>query len=83
VESIGKNITQFKIGDEIFGNIFGCGFDAYVEYVSVPENLLVLKPVNLSLEDAGAVPEASLVALHALRNLGHIKKDQKVLVYGF
>lgn len=78
VESIGRNIIQFKPGDEVFGHSSG----AYAEFVSVPQNRLAIKPATVSFEEAAVVPEASLVALRALRDVGHIKMGQKVLIYG-
>jgi NADPH:quinone reductase-like Zn-dependent oxidoreductase len=82
VETVGRNVTQFQIGDEVFGNTAMSGFGGFAEYVSVPEHALVLKPTNLSFEEAAAVPQAALVALQGLRDKGHIQKGQKVLIYG-
>ena len=82
VEAVGRNVTQFQPGDEVFGNLTECGFGAFAEYVAVPENVLALKPANISFEEAAAVPEAALVALQALRDKGHIQTGQKVLIYG-
>jgi NADPH:quinone reductase-like Zn-dependent oxidoreductase len=82
VETIGKNVTQFQPGDEVFGDISEYGFGALAEYVCVPENAFLLKPAKLSFEDAAAVPEAALVALQGLRDKGQIQKGQKVLIYG-
>jgi NADPH:quinone reductase-like Zn-dependent oxidoreductase len=82
VEAVGKNVTQFKSGDEVYGDLCQCGYGAYSEFVSVPENVLAFKPANISFEEAAAVPEAALVALLALRDAGHIKIGQKVLIYG-
>jgi len=82
IEVIGRNVEQFQPGDEVFGDIFVCGFGAFAEYVSVPENILTLKPSNISFEEAAAVPEAALVALQALRDKGQIHTGQKVLIYG-
>jgi len=79
VEAVGSNVKQFKPGDEVFGML---SWGAFAEYVCVPENALVLKPVNLSFEDAGVVPEAALVALQGLRDKGKIQPGQKVLIYG-
>ncbi len=73
---------QFQPGDEVFGDIAKCGLGGFAEYVCVPENALVLKPANLSFEEAAAVPQAALVALQGLRDKGQIKPGQKVLIYG-
>lgn len=80
VKSVGKDVKQFQIGDEVFGDTAECGFGAFAEYVSVPENALMLKPKNISFEEAAAAPEASLVALQALRDEGEIKSGDKVLI---
>jgi NADPH:quinone reductase-like Zn-dependent oxidoreductase len=81
VESVGRNITQFKPADEVFGDISLCGFGAFAEYVAIPETALALKPANLTFAEAAAVPEAAVVALQGLRK-GQIQKGQKVLIYG-
>ena len=82
VEAVGRNITQFKPNDEIFGDIGDCGFGAWAEYVAVPETALALKPVNITFEEAAAVPQYALVALQGLRDKGHIQQGQKVLING-
>ena len=82
VEAVGKNVKQFQQGDEVFGDTSECGFGAFAEYVSVTENALVLKPTNISFEEAAVVPEAALVARQALRDNGQIQKGQKVLICG-
>jgi len=82
VEAVGRNVKQFRPGDEVFGDLSNCGRGGYAEYVCVPENVLALKPANISFEEAAAVPEAALVALQALRDKGQIKAGQKVLIYG-
>jgi NADPH:quinone reductase-like Zn-dependent oxidoreductase len=81
-EAVGRNVRQFRPGDEVYGYLADCGKGAYAEYVCAPENALGLKPANLSFEEAAAVPEAALVALQAVRDDGKIRKGQKVLVYG-
>jgi NADPH:quinone reductase-like Zn-dependent oxidoreductase len=79
VEAIGLNVTQFKLGDEVFGGKTG----AYGEYVTVREDRAVaLKPENVTFEQAATVPIAALTALQALRDTGHIKAGQKVLING-
>ena len=82
VEAVGKDVTQFQQGDEIFGDISMCGFGAFAEYVAVPENVLVSKPAKLTFEQAAAVPEAAITALQGLRDYGQIRMGQKVLING-
>ena len=79
VEAVGKNVKQFKPGDEVFGGKFG----AFAEYVSVREDRAVaLKPANLTFEQVASVPIAALTALQALRDKGRIQPGQKVLING-
>ena len=78
VEAVGKKVTQFKPGDEVFGAANG----AIAEYVCAPERTLVTKPDNVTFEQAGSVAVAGLTALQGLRNQGNIQPGQKVLVNG-
>jgi NADPH:quinone reductase-like Zn-dependent oxidoreductase len=78
VETVGKNVTQFKPGDEVFGAANG----AIAEYVCALERTLVAKPDNVTFEQAGSVAVAGLTALQGLRNQGNIQPGQKVLVNG-
>jgi 2-desacetyl-2-hydroxyethyl bacteriochlorophyllide A dehydrogenase len=82
VEAVGSNVSQFQPGDAVFGDISGCGFGAFAEYVCVPEHVLAPKPANLSFEHAAAVPMAAVTALQGLRDKGQIQPGQKVLIYG-
>jgi len=82
VVAVGAKVKNFKTGDEVYGDLSNCGRGGFAEYVCAPENALALKPVNISFEEAAAVPEAALVALQALRDSGQIQPRQKVLVYG-
>ena len=82
VEAVGGNVKQFKSGDEVFGDIYACGGGAFAEYVVVPEIALALKPVNLTCEEAAAVPIAGVTALQGLRDHGQIQPGQKVLING-
>lgn len=82
VEAVGKNVTQFRVGDEVFGDLSSSGWGGFAEYKALPENAIVLKPKNCSFTEASALPMASTTALQALRNKGNIQKDQKVLIYG-
>jgi NADPH:quinone reductase-like Zn-dependent oxidoreductase len=79
IESVGKDVTTFKPGDEVFGDRNG----AFGEYVSVREKgAIALKPSNMSMEQAAAVPVAGLTALQALRDKGKVQAGQKVLING-
>jgi NADPH:quinone reductase-like Zn-dependent oxidoreductase len=82
IEAVGRNVKQFQAGDEVFGNTATYGFGDFAEYVSVPEDALVLKPTTLSFEEAAAIPQAALVALQGLRDKGQIQPGQKILIYG-
>jgi len=82
VEAVGANVTQFKPGDEIFADNLAGGYGTYAEYVCVPENEIALKPSNITFYEAAAVPQAALVALQGLRNVGQIQSGQKVLITG-
>ncbi len=82
VEAVGRNVKQFKLGDEVFGDLSECGWGGFAEYACANENALVLKPTNLTFEEAAAVPLAALTALHGLRDKGQIKAGQKVLING-
>jgi NADPH:quinone reductase-like Zn-dependent oxidoreductase len=78
VEGVGKNVTQLHVGDEVFGTCNG----AFAEYASTPADTLAVKPVNLTFEQAAAVPTSAVAALQALRNAGGIKPGQQVLLVG-
>jgi NADPH:quinone reductase-like Zn-dependent oxidoreductase len=79
VESVGKKVTRFKPGDEVFGGRNG----AFAEYVSVAENgSLAMKPANMTFEQVAAVPIAAITALQALRDKGKVHPGQNVLVNG-
>jgi len=82
VEAVGRNIRQFHPGNEVFGDISACDHGGFAEYVSVPEELLALKPANITFEEAAAVPNAGVTALQGLRDEGRILPGQKVLVNG-
>ena len=78
VEAVGRNVKQFQPGDEVFGSIRG----GFAEYVCAREDSLVLKPANISFEEAAAVPIAAVTALQGLRDKGRIQPGQKVLING-
>lgn len=78
VEAVGSNVTQFQVGDAVFG----IGPGAFAEYACVSENRLAPKPAELSYEAAAAVPVAAITALQALRDRGQIRPGQQVLIHG-
>ena len=79
VEAVGKNVTNFKPGDEVFGGKNG----AIAEYVCVlADRAVVLKPANMTFDQAAAVPVAAITALQGLRDKGKIQAGQKVLING-
>ena len=86
VESVGKNVTRFQPGDEVFGETIRghqwTNGGAYAEYATAPEYALALKPANVTFEQAAAVPTSAIIALPALRGEGKIQAGQKVLVNG-
>jgi NADPH:quinone reductase-like Zn-dependent oxidoreductase len=82
VEAVGRNATQFRPGDDVFGDVAGSDGGSFAEYACGRENGLASKPDNLSFEEAAAVPMAALTALQALRDKGRIQPGQKVLING-
>ena len=81
-EAVGDGVTQFKPGDEVYANLLDHGNGGFAEYVSVPVDVMSLKPANLSFEDAAAVPMAGVTALQGLRHHGEIRPGQRVLING-
>lgn len=82
VEAAGGSVTLFKPGDDVFGDLAQWGCGGCAEYVCAPEEALALKPGNMTFEQAAAVPMAALTALQGLRDMGHIRPAQKVLING-
>jgi len=78
IEAVGKNIKQFKPGDEVFGRCSG----GYAEYACAPVTELYLKPTGMSFEKAAAIPLSAFTALTCLCDLGQMKSGQKVLING-
>jgi NADPH:quinone reductase-like Zn-dependent oxidoreductase len=78
VEAIGKDVTRFQAGDEVFGTCDG----AFAEYATARSDTLAPKPVNLTVEQAATVPTSGCTALQAVRNKGKVVPGQKVLIIG-
>ena len=79
VEAVGSAVTRFRPGDEVFGFVGSGGF---AEYVAAPQELLAVKPANLTFQQAASVPLAAVTALQGLRDAGAIRSGQKVLIVG-
>ena len=82
VEGVGTNVTEFQVGDEVFGSMPLNELGGFSEYVSAHEDALALKPARLTFEQAAAVPLAAFTALQGLRDKGQIQPGQRVLING-
>jgi NADPH:quinone reductase-like Zn-dependent oxidoreductase len=81
VEAVGRNVTEFQPGDEVFGGLDDRG--TLAEYISIRQDgALLAKPTGLTFKQAASVPVAAVTALQALRDQGHVQRGQKVLVNG-
>ncbi len=82
VEAVGANVTQWKVGDEVFGDISSETWGGFAEYVCANEKYWVLKPAAMTHEQAAAIPQAATLAWQALTNQTKIQKGQKILING-
>ena len=82
VAAVGRNVTQFQPGDDVFGDLSDSGYGAFAEYVAAPAHAVALKPARMTFEEAAAVPSAAITALQGLRDQAQIQPGQKVLING-
>ena len=81
VEQVGKNVTQLKPGDEVFGEIPGY-HGGFAEYACASEKTLLRKPARMTFEEAAAIPQGGMLALYGIREKGQVKPGQQVLING-
>ena len=81
IEALGKNVTAFKAGDEVYGDLSG-RWGGFAEYVCAPEKSLALKPAGMSFEEAAAIPQAAMLAVQGLIDVGKIRQGEKLLING-
>jgi len=82
VEDVGKYVTHFKIGDEVFGDLSGGNWGGFAEFVCANENELFIKPKEITFEDAAALPQTGLLALQALLYHRKIQSGEQILING-
>lgn len=82
IESVGKDVSSFKTGDEVIGCLIHHGYGGLAEYVAVSEKAVIKKPEQISFEEASTLPIAGITAIQALRNKGNVQKGHKVLIVG-
>lgn len=81
IEATGPGVSKFKVGDSVFGDLSG-RWGGFAEYVCAPEKMLAIKPASMSFEEASAIPQAGMLMVQGLNNIGKMKPGQKVLING-
>jgi NADPH:quinone reductase-like Zn-dependent oxidoreductase len=81
VEAVGSNVTKFSVGDEVYGDLSGT-WGGFAEYVCAKQNCLARKPSRMSFEEAASIPQAAMLAVQGLIDVGQIKPNQKILING-
>jgi len=82
VEAVGKKVTKFKPGDDVFGDIAEFGWGAFAEFACAPENALALKSLRMTYEQAAAIPQAGMMAVQSVYDKGDIKPGERMLFNG-
>ena len=82
VETVGEDVKAFRPGDEVYGDLSASGFGAFAEYACTPAASLARKPPGMSFEQAAAIPQAGMLAVQGLIDVGRIRSGQKLLLNG-
>ncbi len=82
IEGVGKNVTSFKVGDAVYGDISDFGFGSFAEFICIHEEALVSKPTKMTFEEAASIPHASALAYQGLIDVGKLQNGQKILING-
>ena len=82
VEAVGRKVERFQPGDEVFGDLSGCGWGGFAEYACAREKDLTLKSADMTFEEAAAMPQAAVMALQGINEMGQVQPGQKVLIIG-
>ena len=82
IEAVGKNVKDFHVGDEVFGDLSGGGWGAFAEYTTAAQNELILKPKRMTFEEAACLAHGGNLAVQGLFDFGQIKSGQKILING-
>jgi len=82
VAAVGSQVRRFQPGDEVYGDLCGSGFGGFAEYVCAPETSLVTKPPHMTFEQAASIPQAGMLAVQGLLDVGRMRSGQKLLLNG-
>jgi NADPH:quinone reductase-like Zn-dependent oxidoreductase len=82
VEAVGGAVKAFRPGDEVYGDLCASGFGAFAEYACARETGVALKPASMTFEQAAAIPQAGMLAVQGLIDVGRIRSGQKLLLNG-
>jgi NADPH:quinone reductase-like Zn-dependent oxidoreductase len=82
IEAVGSNITQFQVGDDVFGDVMYHGLGGFAEYVCAPEKVLARKPASMTFADVSTLPQAAVIAWQGICSKGNVQAGQKVLING-
>jgi NADPH:quinone reductase-like Zn-dependent oxidoreductase len=82
IEAVGNKVSNFRVGDEVFGDLSEGNWGGFAEYTCARESELTLKPIDLSFEEVATLPQAGGMALQGIRDYGKVKSGQKVLING-